>query len=146
MSVGRITLYGANEFLMSFFTKSTEAPPSLYVALIKDIAPTPYVSGAELDEPVVESYVRAPIPSSLEGWVNTGQMNIISNAADVAYTTATEDWGTFRFWALCSAEIEGYVYAVGDMDPLTIETGDVATLFAGDLTISLGPFYNTEEL
>jgi hypothetical protein len=30
MSVGRITLYGANEFLMSFFTKSTAAPPEMY--------------------------------------------------------------------------------------------------------------------
>ena len=145
MSVGRITLYGANEFLMSFFAKSTAAPPEMYVALISQIAPTPYVSGAELDEPQVESYTRAPIPSSLAGWESNGQMNVISNVEDVVWGTATEDWGELRYWALCSAEADGYVYAIGDMEPFTILNGDLATLFSGDLTISLGPFYNAEE-
>ena len=146
MSVGRITLWGANEFLMSFFAKSTTSPPEMYVALIRDVAPTPYVSGAELDEPTEESYERSAIPSSLAGWAATGQMNIIANATDTVFTTATEDWGTFRFWALCSAQVDGYVYAIGDLEPFSVEVGDIATLFEGDLAISLGPFYSPEEL
>lgn len=142
---GRITLYGASEILLSFFTKGTQAPPNFYVALIKDIAPTPYLSGAELDEPVMESYARAALPADLASWTLVG-MNTISTAVDAVFPTATEGWGTCRFWALCSAEVEGYVYAIGDMDPLTVEDGDVVTLFEGDLSFSLGPFFNTEEL
>lgn len=145
MTVGRITLYGANEFLMSFFTKTTGSPTTFYVALMKDVAPTPYISGAELDEPTEESYARAGVPSSLAGWVSTGQMNIIANAADIVFSTATEDWGTCRYWALCSAPVDGYVYAIGDMDPISVDNGDVATLFEGDLNIALGPFYTAEE-
>jgi len=143
---GRITLWGAGELLMSFFAKATSAPDNFYLALIKDVPPTPYVSGAELDEPEEASYQRIPIPADLTGWNNNGQIHVIANGVEVSSVSATEDWGTLRFWALCSSPVDGYIYAVGDMEPISVGIGDTAVLYDGDLTITLGPFFSSEEL
>src|SRR4029077_18960231 len=45
---GRITVWGANQLLMSYFAKKEEPPPSFYLALIRDTAPTAYMAGSEL--------------------------------------------------------------------------------------------------
>lgn len=143
---GRITLWGAGEILTNFFTGGTTLPTNFWLALCLKNAPTPYVSGSELDEPLVGSYARLKIPASTTHWDNSGQMQVLALSKDDSFPTALQNWGTLRYWALCDSQVGGYVYAIGNMAPITIRTGDTVQVFAGDLTISLGPFFTDKEL
>ena len=52
LMAGRLTIWGAGELLTTYFANApAEAPGFFWLALIREIAPTPYISGAELDEP-----------------------------------------------------------------------------------------------
>lgn len=138
---GQLTLWGAGQIIGSFFSKATAAPDTFYLALISGTAPSPYVSGSELDEPNKASYARVAIPNSTVYWSNGSQPQIALTQTDVPFVTATEDWGTLRYWALCNAQVDGFVYAVGKLDDvLVISEGDRAILHAGDLAVSIGPF------
>jgi len=142
---GRLTLWGAGELLQSFFSQNVDPPPSFWLALIKDIPPTPYISGSELDEPVAAEYARVEIVNDEVNWTNDGQIQTMVCEAELSYVEALEDWGTIRYWALCNAEVEGYVYFVGEFEnPEIIATGDTVEIAPGDLTVSLGPFYFVE--
>jgi len=142
---GRITLWGAGEILNVFFSQTADPPPVIYLALIKDVAPTPYVSGAELDEPTAAEYARVGITSNHLNWTNEGAIQIMVCEADLSFATAQEDWGTIRYWALCNAEVDGFVYFVGNFDdPEIVNDGDTVIVSGGDLTVSLGPFFSEE--
>lgn len=142
---GQLTMWGAGQIVSSFFSRVGQPPASFYLALIADVAPSPYVSGAELNEPQKDSYARIEIPNTSVHWSNASQPQIALTQADIPFVIATEDWGTIRYWALCNASVDGYVYAVGSLDTvLTVSTGDTAILSAGDLSISLGSFSSEE--
>jgi hypothetical protein len=141
---GRLSLWGAGEILQSFFGRSTEPPPSYYLALIKDIAPTPYVSGVELDEPSAEDgYQRVEITNEVTSWADsTGVLHVVANVNDLLYVTAVNDWGRIAYWALCNEQEGGYVYFMGDMEEeLAVFAGDQVVITAGELSIELGPFF-----
>jgi hypothetical protein len=143
---GKITLWGAGELLRTFFSGLSTPPDAFYLALVKDIAPTPYVSGAELSEPDFEEYARVQIPNDSLTWTNEGQVQTMVCEADVEFIAALQDWGTVRFWAICNAPVDGYVYFVGNFeDPEIISTGDSVLVSAGNLSVSLGPFFSEEE-
>lgn len=143
---GNITLWGASELLRTFFSRTAVAPDAFYLALITDVAPTPYLSGEELNEPLAPEYVRAMIPNDDLTWTNDGQMQVVSCEAEIQFVTAVESWGTVRYWALCNAEVEGGVYFVGEFEsPEQVEMDDQVVIAAGNLTASLGPFFTTEE-
>lgn len=144
---GKLTLWGAGEILTSFFSKTAEPPPAFYLAAIKDIAPTPYISGSELDEPDSDAgYERVEIFNDSVTWTNEGQIQVMTCEIDCEFLTATEDWGAIRYWALCNAPVEGYCYFVGDFDaPAVIYTSDQLVVESGDLSVSLGPFFFAEQ-
>lgn len=143
---GRLTQWGAGELILSFFSRTVEPPESLWLGLIRTTAPTLYVSGSELDEPDNADYARVEIPNDELSWDNSSQPQIVTNTVDVLYAAAVSDWGQLNFWALCDAGTGGYTYFVGDLEePLNILTGDTAMIGAGDLSVSLGPFYLAEE-
>jgi hypothetical protein len=138
---GRLTIWGAQQILGSFFGKSYVAPDNFYLALIKNVEPNAYVSGAELDEPR-EGYERIAIPNNGLWWGDNGQLHVISTEQDVTFATATAQWGVIRYWALCNAPVDGMAYACGDLPGNSlVGIGDIASVAAGDLAITLGPFY-----
>lgn len=142
---GRLTLWGAGELLSAFWGRVAEPPANFYLALIRDVAPTSYVSGGEIDEPPTGDYARAVIENTTVWWSNESQPQVMLTDEDVLFTEATEDWGVVRYWALCNADAEGFVYAVGELDaPYNVEAGDVVVVGAGDLAIALGPFFTEE--
>jgi hypothetical protein len=62
------------------------------------------------------------------------------------FITAVSDWGEIGYWALCNAQVDGYNLIVGDLEnPVLIEAGDQVVIPEGDLSVSLGPFFLTEE-
>jgi len=145
---GRLTLWGAGQLLRSFFGRTAEPPQTFYLALIKDIAPTPYVSGAELDEPDVETgYQRVAIPNDAASWTaSEGFLHITSNAIDLPFITAITDWGSINYWAVCNAEVDGYVYFVGSVEQADyVAAGDQVVMGTDELVIELGPFYTDED-
>lgn len=144
---GRITLWGADQLLTSYFSKKAEVPPSFHLALIKDVAPTPFISGAELDEPIGGSYVRTLIPNDTDHFSNIGQPQVINLEANVQFLPATDLWGMIRYWALCNSEVDGFVYFIGKLvAPMRVDNGDIAFVPAGDLSVALGPFFTAEDL
>lgn len=143
---GRISVYGAQAMLSSYFSKGAEPPPSFFLALILNNTPTPYVSGSELDEPIGMGYQRAEIVNDLSSWTNASQPFVVGNLADVSFIPATDDWGQIRYWALCNAIAEGFVIATGAIEnPLTVNTGDQVVIPEASLSFSLGPFFTVTD-
>lgn len=139
---GRVSVIGAQTVLNAFFSKSQEAPDSFYLALIREVAPTPYLSGEELDEIAGLGYQRAEIPNDTDNWSNTSQPFTVANAQDITFSPATDDWGAIRYWALTSSPAGGVVYFAGDMEnQLYINNGDQVLIAEGTLSVSLGPFF-----
>lgn len=144
---GQLTVFGASQLLNSFFGKGVVAPNTFYLALIKDIAPTPYVSGNELDEPTGGAYARAAVPNDVVTWSNAGALNITALQIEINFIAATANWGTIRYWALCDALSGGNPYFVGQLDsPQAVLLGEVATINPGDLSVELGPFFAAWEV
>jgi hypothetical protein len=138
---------GAGEILNSFFGQGTVPPQSYYLALMKDVAPTPYISGNEMDEPDVPSYQRIEIPNDTVNWGNNGALNITMNLSVCTFVEATEDWGTIRYWALLNASTGGNPYLVGVLEsPVTVNTGDIPQMDVGEIDVELGPFFATWEV
>lgn len=144
---GQLTQYGAGQFLNAVLSRTAIIPDTFYLAFIKDIPPTPYVSGAELDEPTSGSYVRAVVPNDASTFSNAGSSNISTLQVPISFITATGDWGTMRYWALLDASIAGNPYFVGQLEsPQSVLNGDTAVVSSGDLSCELGPFFATWEV
>lgn len=143
---GRLTVWGAGALLTNYFTQTTTAPPTFYLALVRAIAPTPYMSGAELDEPDNDDYARIAIDNDLANWANDSQPQEVYNVLPAQFITATSDWGSINYWALCNAMVEGYNLLVGELEsPVIVASGDQVVISEGDLSVSLGPFFIAEE-
>lgn len=139
---GRLTVWGASQLLTSYFIKKTIPPPNFYVALIRTAAPTPYLSGSELDEPDNADYARMLIENDSMSWGNDSQPQEISNLLDVEFPAAVSDWGDIRYWALCNAAVDGFNFLVGELEtPVQVMTGDQVMFAEGDLSVELGPFF-----
>jgi hypothetical protein len=143
---GQLTVWGAGQILTSYFNATNTPPTSFYLALIRIVAPTPYMSGAELDEPTNADYARLQIENDLAHWSNTSQPQTIVNMVPAQFITATSDWGQINYWALTNAAVDGYNLLVGTLEtPVLIHAGDTASFEAGDITASLGPFFMADE-
>lgn len=138
---GRITLWGAEQLLKTSFGKAFEPTSTFYLALVRNNAPTPYISGSELDEPTA-SYSRFAIPNNTANWMDPGQKQTVAFIGDVEIAV-TADWGNISYWALCNASTGGYLYACGSLEnTITVSAGDTITITEGDLVITIGPFFN----
>jgi len=143
---GRLTMWGAGQVLTNYFAMTTQPPTSFYLALVCQIAPTPYMDGSELDEPTADDYARIEVPNDLANWANDSQPQLVYNTLSVQFPTAASDWGQCNFWALCNAVVDGYPLLVGDLEvPIMVATGDQVVLDPGDLSVQLGPFFLQED-
>jgi len=143
---GRLTIWGAQQLLTVYFSQYATPPLDFYLALIKDVAPTPFLDGTELDEPLATDYARILVPNDQLNWANDSEPQVVYNTQPLAFTVATSDWGLMNFWALCDSPTDGNLVLVGDLEqPLQILTGDQAAFDEGDLTIVLGPFYQPDD-
>lgn len=143
---GRLTVWGASQLLTAYFAQTTTPPPNLYLALVRTIPPTPYMDGSELDEPDNADYARVAIPNDLSNWVNDSVPQEIYNVLPTQFVTSVTDWGVINYWALCNADIDGYNLIVGALEnPVQVLAGEQAVISEGDLSVSLGPFFLTED-
>lgn len=146
---GRPSLWCANQILRSYFSRAITPPPTFYMALIKDIAPNPYVSASEIIEPdPIASYERAEVPNDLAMWgdVGSSQLQRVSNILEIAFPLPSADWGQISHWALCDSPIGGNIAFYGNFSTKPyVAAGDPVIIDPELLIIELGPFYFDEE-
>lgn len=149
--MGAPSLFGANQILRAYFSKAIEPPPSFWLALINEVPPNPYISGEELDEPLLDSgYGRAEVPNDLAtfGDQDQGQFHVVFNLIDINFNQAVTAWGSINYWALCDAEVGGNVIFFGKFSELDtvveIKAGDQVQIPAQTLSIEFGPFFYDE--
>ena len=122
--------YLENEILDHIFGKGAYTPPTIYVALYtvtpSDSAPGTEVSGG--------SYARK---ATVAGNWNVAASGATANGAELAFVTATGDWGTVVAFALMDAVSGGNMLYWGAVTPnKDIDNGDTARFAAGELDIT----------
>ena len=118
------TLWGATQLANTMISRTSTPPEEYYLALIIEAEPDSFISGMELDEPFEAGYERLLIPNDTENWFSD-QESVWSNALELRFNEAVEDWGQISFWALCSSPTEGYVYMFGELaDEVYVAAGD----------------------
>lgn len=141
---GRITKAGAEYFIATLFGQTQEPAESYWVGLAGTISPTIFANGSELNEPdsIGSGYVRKEIPNNVASWASTGDGLVRSNNVALTWPAATTDWGQIKYWALCSAEIEGLIYAYGSLTtPVDVNPTDIVVLGVGQLAFSADVLY-----
>lgn len=131
---GFLTSTGEN-FLLDLISRATQAPAVLYVALIANEPPTHFLSGGELDEPVITQYARAAYANESGNWTErTGEM---SNTIQVSWPVVeTEPWPTINHWGLLDAPESGRLLWAGTFDsPIELDVGDQLVLPPGFITL-----------
>lgn len=139
MSAG-ITADGI-EYLLNLMRNAETPVGSYYVALIRDLPPGFTISGEELDEPTNPEYARGEIINDSGSWEVSD--NTLSNAVEVPFPVATDDWGQIRYWALTDQPLDlgGRVLLAGEFsEALFVEALDQPVLDEGSLTFSLEGF------
>lgn len=130
---GFITGAGEN-FLLDLICRAATPPQNYYLALMVNEPPSHFLSGAELDEPVLNGYARAEYQNSPGNWsARTGEMY---NTAPIAFSVATEPWPTIRHWGLLDAPESGTLLWAGSFDnPVELDVGDQLTFPVGFITL-----------
>jgi hypothetical protein len=111
----QMTLWGAHQVALSWFSREVEVPQEFYFALVHaETEPDPFMSGIELDEPLAEhGYARVRVDNTVDTWGSSLE-TVINNLTEIRFpVVTTEDWGPIGYWALCSSDVEGYVYLWG---------------------------------
>ena len=110
-----------------FANNAYTAPTTIYCALYT-AAPSDAGGGTEVTG---GSYARQSMAFSVTG-------DTASNTAQVAFPTATADWGTVTHVGLFDASTSGNLLAWGELtSSKLVETGDIFRIAAGDLDITL---------
>lgn len=130
---GWITTAGEN-YLLDLLTGRVAALPRYYVALVVNRAPSRFISGVELDEPIADDYARVEYPNSSDYWTATS--GEVHNTVAASFPAAVTAWGTCRHWAVCTALAAGDVLWAGPISvPLVVEVDDTVVISPGALTL-----------
>jgi len=122
--------YLENKVLDHVFGKSSYTAPTIYVALFT-AAPTDAGGGTEVSG---GSYAR--VETEAADW-NTASGGATSNANEITFPEATEDWGEVVAFALFDAASGGNMLYWGDLSAnKTVNSGDTAKFAAGDLDVT----------
>ena len=134
---GRVTNYGSQLFLKSFFGKSTTIPNTLWIALVTDEEPSVGSTGSDIVEPLTDDYVRSQYPNSKSNWTVTGT-ETISNSNAIEFPIATSDWGEARYFAVCDKKTGGNVIAYGDLlNGVEVFDSDQVIIAIGGISFTL---------
>jgi hypothetical protein len=121
--------------LLDLLTQATGAYPTYFIALVLDKPVSRHQTGEELDEPLQVDYQRAAYVNASGNWSGHGT-NQVTNTQDIVFPICTSDWGTIKYWAICTDQEAGLVLFAGALlTPVTAKIGDQVTLPAGTLTL-----------
>lgn len=120
---------------MSQATDAPTAPTDLYIALHTS---QPGESPDGTTEVSASDYSRVQTTAGTD-WATPNE-NDFENASEIAFSEATNDWGTISHVSIWTASMGsgGNCLAAFDLNSnVTISTGDQAVFSAGDLSFSL---------
>lgn len=148
-----LTEHGAGVWADVVFRKST--PPSGYwIALVLDDVEPGFDGSvlADIEPPLTveivdpdtgtettqnTGYQRVYIPASAANWTAAIDAGFVTNAVELSYPAALEDWGTLTGFAMCSASTGGEVYGAGLFsNPVGAVKGTTVKIPPGGITIS----------
>ncbi len=96
--------------------------------------------GTGATEPSTGNYSRVSIDNDGTNW-NPSASGIKTNASDIIFPEATEDWGTITDWALYDSGVMKFHGIVDDgagtADPVTVYSGNRVRFTTNQLRISL---------
>jgi hypothetical protein len=108
-------------------------PANLFLALsLADPGP----SGSGLVEPVGGAYARKSVTRNTTNFTD-GTAGLITNAVEIAFVTATADWGTITHWAVFDALTGGNMLSYAALtSPRVITDQDLFRFQVGQLAIT----------
>ena len=131
--------YFENAILKHIFgDTSYSVPATLYVGLWDNsvtLSDTSTGASAGEVETSGTGYGRVAVTNDDTKWTVTD--NVVENAADVTFATATADWGTINQFAILDATTGGNILFWSTLAvSKTVTTGDTVRFNAGDITIT----------
>lgn len=131
MSLSR---WGANHHLDVVYGGAPPIP-TFYVAALYT-SPVYLSTGSTLDEPSGGGYARVEVANDDTGWTHAAD-GMKSNMADVLFPVATENWGTIRFWAICTAATGGEIVTYGGTTARLVLAGTALRFIEDQLRITM---------
>lgn len=131
MSLSR---WGANHHLDVVY--GAEPPVATFYIAAAFTSPGYLSTGSTLDEPDGGGYARVEVPNSHAGWTHAAD-GMKSNMADILFPTATEAWGTIRFWAICTAATDGEIVSYGTSPAQLVLEGTTLRFLQDQLRITM---------
>lgn len=134
--------HGATMFMASVFGLGA-APASFWIALCSPEPGTDSDGTVLADlEPAGGGYARILYAVGADNWSTDG--GYLSNAKDIDFGTATADWGFLDHFVLCTDQVDGELYAFGELtDAQYIEADTQVILPAGSIVLALVPLDDT---
>lgn len=131
--------YFENAILKHIFGDTAySVPATLYVGLWDNsVTLSDTSTGASAGEVNTSGtgYGRVAVTNDDTKWTVTD--NVVENAADVTFATATADWGTINQFAILDATTGGNILFWSTLAvSKTVTTGDTVRFNAGDITIT----------
>lgn len=122
--------------LLNFLYRGvTFTPPATAYLALSTLAWDPSLDGSSIAEPVGGAYARVAIACNTSNWTAAAGTfpAEIDTANDVAFPTATGDWGLIQSVYLTDAASAGNTLHGADVTPTAIGTGSSAAYLAGQL-------------
>lgn len=125
-------------FILNYLFRSAgnthEAPSNMYIALGSSSDGEDQFT--EIDSSVASSYARVEVLCDGSGW--TQDENIITNANNIDFPQAAENWGLITHFALFDAATEGNMISIGTLSGnRNILPGDLFRFPAGNISFTL---------
>lgn len=138
-SAGEVSDYLADILLDFAFRNQAFAQPDTFVALCTATI-NDNDTGSTITEPGGGSYAREEVDvngGTPPVW-DLASSQLVDNAGEIAFTTATASWGSIVAVAICSAVTAGNLLMYDNtMADQTVGNGDTAKFPAGDLDVTL---------
>ena len=130
-----LTNYSENLILNSIFGGTTLIPPAtLYFGLSTTSVQE---DGTGITEPVANGYTRVAIANNTSLFATT-TTSTKTNKIEVAYPSATGNWGTIVDFFISDAASAGNIICYGTLNVAkTVTAGDILSFAANNLTITL---------
>lgn len=130
-----LTNYSENLILNSIFGGTTLTPPAtLYFGLSTTSIQE---DGTGITEPVANGYTRVAVANNSTSF-NVSTTSTKTNKIEVAYPSATGNWGTIVDFFISDAASGGNIICYGTLNvSKTVTSGDILSFAANNLTITL---------
>lgn len=140
VDAAEVSDYLADKMLDFAFRNQAFAIPDTFLAAIITNPVTDVMTGSTITEPGGGAYIRKEVDvngGTPPVW-DLADTQLVDNAGEIAFITATAAWGTVIAIAICDAETVGNLLMYDNtMADQAVGNGDTMKFPAGDLDVTL---------